>query len=1074
MTMITLSTLVLGVVSLSRLPLEQLPAISSSGITVTGFYPSSSPEEVERLITVPLEETLGTLGNTERISSTSSPDRASVRVDFKAGTDMDLANMEVRERVDLARGLLPSDLERIQIRRWQSDQRPILHASMAWRGEGDRLFDISRKVVEPRLLRLDGVVNVSVQGMEEKRLIVELDQERLQAHDVDMPALAWQVRNNNTNLSLGRVLDADQRYLVRVLGEFGEVDDIGQLPLIGRNLRLEDLGEVVYDYPEKKRFERLNGADAVTLNVYKAANASVVEVASAARAVLQGVEEEYGGRLDIEIVRDRAESVLREVNNLTDAAFLGAFLAIGIIYLFLRNIRSTLVIAVAIPISVLCVFVGMYLAREIFGSTITLNMVSMMGLMLAVGMLVDPAVVTLESIFRKREEEGMTPGDAALEGSREIGMAVLASGLTTMCVFIPFFFLAGGRMTTWMRDAGMTICLAITISMLVALSVIPMVASRLFKKKYRRFDPWLRKGVLSAFVTFALWKLYGAGWQGTRSWAGAWMERLGASIAGMEWTTVLTLVVCMVLTVVLWRVLRREGLRKSYAGLLNWTLDHRWVPLLATAILLVTGIYLFRQIEQRGTFWTPERRVDITVEADRSYSLMEVRRIFAEMEGVLLERKAELDVESLSTSFRQRGGSLTVRLVDADDGNLSTMEAARAIRKLLPEKVGINYKMGRQRSWSGPLLGVEVELKGPDPEVLSLLAQEVKVQLRSLPGVQEVDSSLEDSEEEILVEVDREQALGYGLSPREVATSLATALGTRRTSSFKAEEREIPIVLQWEEEDRRDLEQLKNSRFTGRNHATFQLAGLADFRLQEGPKDLKREDRQHNVVVFANTESRGQAYRLMGPVREKMKDVTLPPGYSWDLGRAARWAQQDTQENTFTLLFALLLIYLIMASLFESLIHPFTIMLAIPFSLIGVFVGLYALEIPLDFNGILGLLILFGIVVNNGIVMIDHINHFRREGVERRQAILRGGQNRLRPILMTAFTTILNLMPLVLPMIYGTSEGFARRWGPVGLVVVCGLASSTILTLVLAPTLYSLLDDLALWLRRVVRVAAMR
>ena len=1070
-TMITLSVLVLGVVSLSRLPLEQLPAISSSGITVTGFYPSSSPEEVERHITLPLEETLGTLGNTERISSTSSSDRASVRVDFKAGTDMDLANMEVRERVDMARRLLPPDLERIQIRRWQSDQRPILYASMAWRGEGDRLHDIALKVVEPGLLRLDGVVNVSVGGMEEKELIVELDQERLQAHNVDLPALAWQVRSNNVNLSLGRVLDADQRYLVRALGEFGEVDEIGRLPLIGRNLRLEDLGEVNYDYPEKKRFERLNGADAVTLNVYKAATAGVVEVAAAARETLEEIEADYGGRLDIEIVRDRAESVLREVNNLTDAAFLGAFLAIGIIYLFLRNIRSTLVIAVAIPISVLCVFVGMYLARELLGSTITLNMVSMMGLMLAVGMLVDPAVVTLESIFRKREEEGMPPGEAALEGSREIGMAVLASGLTTMCVFIPFFFLASGRMTTWLRDAGMTICLAIAVSMLVALSVIPLVASRLFKRKYRRLDPWLRRGFLLAFLAFAMWKLYSAGWEGAGSWVRAWLERLSASLAGMEWTTGLTLGACLLLTVIAARFLRRRGMRDSYASLLNWTLDHRWVPLLATVTLLVTGIFLFRQIEQRGTPWTPERRVDITVEADRSYSLKEVRGIFEEMENTVMEKRKELDVESLSTSFRQRGGSLTIRLVDADDGNLSTMEAARGIRNLLPEKVGINYKMGRQRSWSGPLLGVEVELKGPDPEVLALLAEEVKVQLRSLPGVLEVDSSLEDSEEEILVEVDREQALGYGLSPREVATSLATALGTRRTSSFKAEEREIPIVLQWEEEDRSNLEQLKNSRLTGRNNATFQLAGLADFQLREGPKDLKREDRQHNVVVFANTESRGQAFRLMGPVKEKMKEVSLPPGYSWDLGRAARWAQQDTQENTFTLLFALLLIYLIMASLFESLIHPFTIMLAIPFSLIGVFVGLYALEIPLDFNGILGLLILFGIVVNNGIVMIDHINHFRREGMERRQAILRGGQNRLRPILMTAFTTILNLMPLVLPMIYGTSEGFARRWGPVGLVVVCGLASSTVLTLVLAPTLYSLLDDLALWMRRVARAA---
>jgi HAE1 family hydrophobic/amphiphilic exporter-1 len=1056
---------------LGRLPLEQLPTISSSGITVNVSYQSSSPEEVERLIVLPLEEALGTLNNIDRIGANASRNGASVRVDFKAGTDMDLANMEMRERVDQARANLPGDVDRIQLRRWQSDQRPIVDASMAWRGQDNRLAEIFQKVIEPRLLRLKGVANVTVDDMEEKQLIVEVDQERLQAHDVSLQTLAWQVRSNNVNVSLGRVMDGNSRFLVRALGEFQKPEEIGQLFLPGRQLRLEDVGQVVYDYPEKKRYERLNGVDAVEVEVHKASAANVVEVGLAAAAELERIRQEYGGKLDLKIVRNRAEDVLRELGNLTNSAFLGAFLAIGIIFVFLRNIRSTLAVGVAIPTAALCVFTGMYVARELFDSTITLNMVSMMGLMLAVGMLVDPAVVTLESIFRRRQEENEEPYQAAQRGSREVGMAVLASGLTTICVFIPFFFLSDSRSATWMRDAGLTICIAIVVSMIVALSLVPLASSRLFKKEYERFDGWITALVGLALAGLAGWQLKRAGAKAIRAWYDHWSRLVWESVKGMEWTTWAGLGATALGLAFLGWYCRRHGLRSSYGQLLDWTLDHRLFTLAVTVVLLGAGIYLFTRIEQRGTPWTPERRVDITVEIDRSYTLEEVKALFTEIEELILSRKEELDIEALATDFRQRRGSISAHLVPADDGKLSTMQASNAIKKLLPEKVGINYKMGRSRSWAGPELGVEVQLRGRNPDVLAVLVEEVKAQLARLPGVQDVDSSLEDGEEEIRVNVDREQALGYGLSPQQVAANIAQALGTRRTSSFKAKDREIDIVLQLEEEDRKDLEQLKNSRFEGRDGTPIQLAALADFRLQKGPQDLNREDRELNVTVFANTADRNQAAALTPQIEAMMKGMALPPGYSWDLGRAARWMQEDASDNHFTMLFAVLLIYLIMASLFESLIHPFTIMLAIPFSLIGVALGLFALDVPLDNNGALGVLILFGIVVNNGIVLVDHINHYRREGMTRRQAIIRGGQNRLRPIMMTASTTILNLMPLVLPMVYGTLEGFARRWGPVGLVVVCGLASSTVLTLLLAPMLYSLLDDVGLWIKRVARAA---
>ncbi|NKB66015.1 MAG: MMPL family transporter [Candidatus Latescibacteria bacterium] len=1069
MGMLTLSMVVLGFLSLQRLPLEQLPAISSSGITVQATYPSAAPEEIEQLVSLPLEQTLATLNNVEQISASSSRNRASVRVDFKSGTDMDLANMEVRDRVDQARGLLPDDLDRISIMRWQSDSMPIIYVSMAWRGDDDRLFEIAEKVVEPRLLRLDGVANVEVQGMDEKQLIVELDQERLEAHDVSLNYLTGQMRGNNINVSLGRVMDGQQRYQVRALGEFQELEQIGDLPLGDSRLSLQDMGRVNYDYPEKKDFQRLNGADAVTVEIYKSSTANVVEVAALARQVLAEIEREYGADLDLEIIRDRSDDVMREVDNLSTSAVLGGILAVGIIFLFLRNIRSTLVIGIAIPVSVFCVFVGMYVARTFFGSTITLNMVSLMGLMLAVGMLVDPAVVALESIFRKRQEEGLEARQAALSGSREIGMAVVASALTTMCVFVPFFFLSAGRMTTWMRDAGLTICLAILVSMIISLTLVPLATSRLFANRFDRFDPWLKSLVLLAIAATAGWQVYSVGWSGTLNWAADWTGRVGASLAGIQWQTGATLALALLAAgLLLWRF-KRHGMRQSYVSLLGWTLQHRLVGMGAAVLLLASGIYLFTQIEQQGMPWTATRQVDITIETDRSYSLEEVRQIFAAAEDSILSRKDRLDVESVSTNFSQRGGQFTARLVDADDGRLSTMEASRAIQGYLPQKVGVNYKVGRQRSWSGPQLGVEVQLKGIDPDVLAVLANEVQIMLAQLPGVIDVDTSLEDGEEEIQVAVNRDQAQEYGLSPREVASTIGTALGSRRTSTFKAEEREIDIVLQLEEADRVDLEQLKNNRFEGRNGSRIQLATVADFRVQPGPTELKREDRQLTLTVFANTKDRSGAFRLMGPIQGMMDGMALPSGYSWSLGRAARWMQQDTQDNTFTLIFAVLLIYLIMASLFESLIHPFTILLAIPFSLIGVSVGLYAMEIPLDANGMLGLLILFGIVVNNGIVLVDHINHYRREGMDRHQAILRGGQNRMRPIMMTAFTTILNLMPLVLPMIYGTSEGFARRWGPVGLVVVCGLASSTLLTLIFAPMLYSLLDDLAHWTKRVAR-----
>ncbi len=1070
--MVTACVLVLGYVSFSRLPIEQLPSISSSGIRASARYNSASPEEIERLITVPLEAALGSMNNVERISSSSRNGSANVRVDFKAGTDMDLANMEMRERVDQARSFMPAEVDRIQLRRWQSDQRPIVNANIAWRGDGDRLLNIVQKIVQPRLMRLNGVADAQIDDLEEKQLTIELDRERLQTHNISLRQLGWQLNDNNVNISLGRIFDGSDRFLVRAIGEFTRAEQIGNLPLQGGQFRFGDIGYVNYDFPEKRRFKRLNGVDAAEVEVYKSSTANVVDIGSAVEEEFEKIESEFDGLLDVEIVRNRADDVLNEAGKLFDSALIGAVLAMIIIYLFLRNIRSTLVIALAIPTAALCVFIGMYTARELFDISVTLNMVSMMGLMLAVGMLVDPAVVVLESIFRKSEEDGKSAQDAALSGSREVGIAVLASSLTTICVFVPFFFLSDSRSAVWMRDAGIAICLAVTVSMIVSLSLIPLAAARLFHWQMRRYDGLCKIIVILAVLMLAYWRMGDSSWDDVYAWWVSWQTLLIASFSGMSWTTLAGIIASISVCITVGIYCRsNSGLRFAYGKLLNLTLDNRFFVLVVAGALTATGYYLYGQIEHRGQPWQPERRVDVSVKIDRSYSIEDIRQHFDFVENLLLENKENLDIDALMTNFSQRRANIRAYLVDADDGKLSSMESGAKIMELMPAKVGFTYKMGRSRSWAGNNLGVEVQLRGRNEEVLAVLIEDVKLALGRLPGVKDVDSSLEDGEEEIHVEIDRSQALSYGLSPREIASSISTALGTRRTSSFKSDDREIDVVMQLNTGDRATLEQLRNSRFRSNGGNTIQLAAIADFEVRRGPKNLSRENRELTVTVFANTENRRQAQELIPTIQNLMQNIEMPAGYSWDLGRAARWMQEDQRDTNFSALLAVVLIYLIMASLFESLIHPFTIMLSIPFSLIGVAIGLYIFDAPFDNNGALGLLILFGIVVNNGIVLIDHINNLRAEGMDRRDAIVLGGQRRLRPILMTAFTTILNLLPLVLPMIYGTAEGFSKRWGPIGLVIISGLISSTVLTLILAPTLYSLLDDVGIWFRSVLNRA---
>lgn len=1064
--MIALSVLVLGAISVTRLPLAWAPDLTWPSMIIFVQYPSSSPEEVEREITQPLEEVMGTLAHVKSLSSQSSGSRCRLRLRFGYDTDMDLMAVHIRDRLDQVKELLPDDVERIEIRRWNTEDWPVLTYTMSWQGEDPmELSHVYKHTIQPRLQRVPGVGNVDTHGLEEKVLLVEADQNLLSAHNMDIRTLNWAIRSNNLNVSAGHVNSANKRLSVRSVGEFNNVTEIRGLP-IRDGFVLSDVANVTYDYPEQDSFQRLDGRTAVNLDVRKASTANLVATTALIKKEMESILDDVGrDKLVFKTIRDRSRDVVAGISTLVQSAAIGGALAILVIFIFLRNFRSTLIIGSAIPISALTVFVIMYVLREIFGSSITLNLVSMMGLMVAIGMLVDPAVVCLENIYRKRFDQGMSAFDAALQGSREVGMPVFTAALTTVCVFVPVIFVTDSGYALWMKDFAVTVCISVIASLCVALTLVPLAVSRAFGREASRLDLILKTGLFVVVAGSVGYLVHSTGIDGTTRWA---TETTNWFVAGLEKVPTVAFVILGVLVVgnvFLYIKFRKVGLKPLYARLISGTLRYRWSTVAVSCMVLGGGYYLYTQVGKRPFRWQPARQVAFNVEVPRSYSLENAMDLYATVEDVLLDKKKELNIDAISTRFSTNGSKkIVLYLVPAEEAELSVDQVKRKVKALLPNDIpGVRFKSGR--SWGSSSTGVSVELKGRDPDVMVILSEDVKMRMEDIEGVHEIETSLESGLEEIQVTVNRQRAQRYGLSPRRIATTISTALGSRGNSKFKTDDGEIDIQLRLKEEDRATLEQLKNTVFESDAGGLVSFASLADFNLKRGSRAIEREDRMTTIKVFANTE-RSAIFPVGKEMRNRMLKQPLPSGYSWQMDRSFRRMAQEQKDDDFTMVFAAVLIYMIMAALFESYIHPFTIMFSITFAFTGVAVGLYTFNVNLDNNTSYGLLILFGIVVNNGIVLVDHINRYRRQGYNRHEAIIQGGQDRLRPILMTAITTVLGLAPLVVPMIYGTAEGTARLWGPMGLVVISGLMASTILTLILLPTVYSLMDDLGQYIKR--------
>lgn len=1007
--MLLASLLLFGGIAASRLPLAFLPEIDAPFVGVVIPYPNSNPLQIEKEITKPVEEVLSTLAGIKVMRSSSDPDSARVFLRFDWGRDIDVVRMQVSELLEQVKPELPAEIGEIQIFSFNTNDIPVVEARLSADGvDLSDSYELLESRVMNRIRRVPGVARVDLDGVAPRQIYIDLVLAKIKAHNVNIGDLIGKLRGASSNLVLGEVRDGGLRYTARSLGSFSSLDAIRDLAIDERGLRLRDIAEVTYEQPAINFGRLLDRKEAIALSVFKESTANTVEVV---RSVMAVINEDIGNDPLLEGVSvfvwdDQAEQIVNSIDGLKSSGFQGSLLAVAILYFFLRRFGTTMIVSLAIPFSVIVTCGVLYFMGK------TLNILSMMGLMLGVGMLVDNAIVVLESIDRRSRDQ---PNRrlAALSGAKQVAMAVTASTATSLIVFLPLIVGNKSELTTWLGEVGLAISLSLAVSLFASLTLIPLAAAT-----------WLPAGTPK-------------------------------------------------------RVRSIEKLEDFYVRVLAWTLDHRWktAGLLTASMILAILPFAAGWVDASQFSGTTKERMAIEYEfSDFAYK-SRAREAVEKVEEVLYGRQKELGIESIYSWYSSGDGARsTLTLVDKNLSDEDFKALRKKIRDGLPELAGVELSFDDDEDSNSGTTAFSVNFYGQDTAILARLGDEAERRLETVKGLADMRSSMRQGRKEIQVRIDRAKATQYGLTAREVADLFSFTLAGVRLPRFNTGPREVETDLALRLEDRANLEDLRALEFRAPDGRPLLLGDVASFEVIERPQTVERENRKVRAAISGSYE--GEDWEdTKTEIESLMNAFSLPPGYSWSWNQ--RILEQDTQNDQMgtNMLLALALVFLVMAALFESLAQPFAILLSIPFALPGVSWLLALTGTPFNLMAQIGILILMGIVVNNGIVLLDHLNQLRREGMGDREAILAAGRDRLRAILMTASTTVLGLVPLA---IGGSTVGNIFYY-PLALTVMGGLTSSVILTLVVLPNVNFTVERVAAWgrglwrnsnpeLRRVTRV----
>lgn len=1024
-TMIFLGVVLLGIISWSRLPQELFPAITYPQLTVVTNYPNTAPEEVETQITKLIEEAVGTVRNARRVISASREGASIVIIEFNWGTDMNFAALGMREKIDLVKERLPRDAEEPIVMKFNPFAKPIMTLSISGERPPNELYEISKRYIKDKLEKVEGVASCAISGGIEREIQVDVNSGALYNSGIDLLSIVNSLRNSNLNYPAGTTKEEFFEWLVRTIGEFGTVSEIdstiitldepeeARYELRGqeksvikkrRLIKLSDVATIKDGFRERSSYSRYNGKENVSVSIQKQAQANTIKTVQKVLKELRKIHEILPARVSVNIDYDQSKFIRNAINGVTGAALQGGILALLVLFFFFKNTKNSIIVAFAIPISIMAAFSLMYF------SNISINIISFGGLALGIGMLVDNAIVVMENIFRHRKL-GKDPKESSINGTEEVNAAITASTLTTVAVFLPLAFVIGiaGQI---FKDLAFTITFSVLASLFVALSLIPRLAMTggekelLHLKVIKITDRLLKKlqdnysRILKNFLA---------------------NQRKGLTI----------IFSIFVASLILLNFIGKEFMPKVDEGQFIIMLD---MP--AGTKLDITN-EISKRIEKKTLDMKYVKSISATVGSNREVATasgnIEMLKDNQAQIAVNLKKRRRITTDRFIQNLTER-----LKEIDTEDAEIKFALSQGIIQSAFEEE-------------GAPIV---IEIKGADLDEITTISDSMIADIKSIKGIYGIKSSMEEPAPETKVVVNKNKAALYNLSVHDIARAAQIAIDGWVATEFKEEGKEIDVRVRLREQDRKDFSIIKQIRIISHDGREVSLEEVADFEIGEGPSEIKRIDKERTILIYANVFGR-KIDEVIREVSKVVDKTEVPTGYMKPKLTGEREQMRESFAGLrFALIMAILVVYMIMAAQFESLWQPFIIMFTVPLSVIGIALALFITRTTLNVVAILGIIVLGGIVVNNAIVLVDYINNLIRSGKKTYEAVVEAANTRLRPILMTTLTTVLGLLPLAL----GIGEG-GELISPLAITVMGGLLVSTFLTLVVIPAVYLIASE---------------
>ena len=1020
MTMISSIIILIGGISLSRLPVDLLPDISQPTVSVRVNYTGVGPLEMEELVVRPLEQQLSAVQGLDQMNSSASEGNANIQLNFTWGTDLNEAMNDIRTRIDRVRGRLPEDADPPIVQKFDSNAAPIMGLALeSTDGTLDRvqLRELAENVLSPRFERVQGVAAVTVGGGLRRQIHVDLSREKITALDLSVDRVVSVLRNENQNIPIGEVYQGDRALLLRSQGQYQNLDQIANTVVLTKNgvpVYLRDIADVKDSTEDVRSVLRINGRPGVRLSVTKQSGTNTVQIAQGVRAEIEKINREVPG-VKVSMLDDSAKFIERSISAVQEHVMLGSVLVIAIIFLFLRNFRSTLIVCTSIPISVIGTFALLY-----FGG-LTLNTMTFGGLALGVGMIVDAAIVVLENSFRHMEHHGKDRMQASIDGSEEVWSAILASILTHIAVFVPLLFLEGVS-SIMFRQLSVVVVFSLLMSLFVAITLVPVLCSRLLVLP----PPPEKRSALGA-------KMYG------------FSENF------------------------------LNGMDEAYTKLLHKALAHRPMVIGLAAVSVVVALFIGRTLPTELATQADEGQVNVNVELAQGTRIEVTDPVLARIEAAINQLVPEAtDVITNAGGgggFGPPGGgnvnrgNLQILLKPKDERQRSSDQIAQELRRQLSGIPGVvvranasggNNQLNRFLSGGNNGGGrLSLEIRGDDLAGARKVAQAAKDLLDGTPGIADSRLGRDDGRPELAVEVDRAKAALLGVNQTTVANTLRTNVAGTQAAMYRQAGQEYPIIVRLKEDQRQAVSDVNDVLVSTPQGTVVQAKNLMRVADSVGPSQIQRKNQQR--IAYVSAEPEGTLSDSVNAVNARLPQIhsILPKDFSIGFGAEVEQQAKAFDQLRTVLILALVLVYAVMASQYESLKDPFIIMFSVPTAAIGVVLALKLTNTSFNMQAYIGIIMLAGIVVSNGILLVDYTNVLRRrDGLSIRDAVEQAGRTRLRPILLTSIATGLGLVPMSL----GIGEG-SELQVPLARVVIGGLTTSLLITLVLVPTVYTLFEE---------------